>query len=175
MKTKAFTLIELMLVVVIIGILATIGYPRLETFRLRAQLKEVENTVEMLRAAEKYYRFKTGAWYCFDITDANYAYVLNAPDDTTDGYVRGFYANVGAELDITLPPGTVLPPVAGAPAGGTITYEGGPQWLTFNDFHIVVRITGVGGAPPNWLYFWSENSQQGLVNGAHPYSAYINP
>ena len=54
-KTKAFTLMELLMVVVIVGILASIAIPNMRTFRLKAQLKEVEVTVETIAAAQRYF------------------------------------------------------------------------------------------------------------------------
>ena len=87
MKTRAFTLIEALAVVVIIGVLATILYPSFVGMRLKAQLKEVENTVEMIRAAEKYYKFKTGNYLLWTYNEAAVG-----------------YPNVGPVLHITFPP-----------------------------------------------------------------------
>ncbi|UCH12967.1 MAG: prepilin-type N-terminal cleavage/methylation domain-containing protein [Candidatus Omnitrophota bacterium] len=60
---KAFTVTELLAVVVIIGILAAISYPRFQAFRIKARLREVPNTVQLILAAEKYYHFKRGFYY----------------------------------------------------------------------------------------------------------------
>lgn len=64
-RPKAFTLIELLLTVVIIGIVAAIMYPNFEGMIIRGKLQEVYNTVELRRAAEQQYYFKTGTWFCF--------------------------------------------------------------------------------------------------------------
>ena len=58
----AFTLIELLLVAIIAGLLATLVVPGLENFRTRAALKEVPNVVEVIRAAELYSFQKTGSY-----------------------------------------------------------------------------------------------------------------
>ena len=80
MKTKAVTLIELLFVVIIVGILATLVFPGVEGFRLRAQLKEVPNTVEMIRAAERLFRFKDPgqSWYGWSFAQAWNDYIVVA-------------------------------------------------------------------------------------------------
>ncbi len=88
------TLIELLIVVVIIGVLATIMYPRFQTFRIRTELKEVPNTIQLILAGEKYYNFKIGAYFDWTAADAdNFVYTSSAHGN----------AEVEHELNITLP------------------------------------------------------------------------
>lgn len=94
MKTKAFTLVELLLVLVIIGILAVIVYPNFERFKTRARLKEVENTVELIRAAERVYYFKTGDWHYFSKTGTGNGSATGSPAS---------YTTAETNLNITLP------------------------------------------------------------------------
>jgi len=75
-----FTLVELLMVTVVIAILATILYPQFETFRIRAGLKEVPNTVQVILAAERYYNYKKGGYFPWDWTEAISDYV-NAEDE----------------------------------------------------------------------------------------------
>ncbi len=75
-----FTLVELLMVTVVIAILATILYPQFETFRTRAKLKEVPNTVQVILAAERYYNYKKGGYFPWDWTEAISDYV-NAEDE----------------------------------------------------------------------------------------------
>ncbi len=87
-----FTLAELLIVIIIIGILATIMYPRFETFRTKAKLKEIENIVEVIRAAEKVYYFKIGGYFTWTAAEAQSNYTRGAaPTDIQDA------------LNITLP------------------------------------------------------------------------
>jgi prepilin-type N-terminal cleavage/methylation domain-containing protein len=71
MRNKGFTLIELMLVVMIIGLLAAMGIPnfvRLTTNAKEASVKENSHTVQM--AAEDFAVQKDGI-YASDVTDAS--------------------------------------------------------------------------------------------------------
>ena len=96
MKTKAFTLVELMIAVAIIGILAAIAYPGLGGMRTRARLKEVPNTVQVIAAAERVVRFKTGDWYYFDVAAAGLG-------NGSSWGNRANYAQARTALRITLP------------------------------------------------------------------------
>ncbi len=59
---KGFTLIEVLLIVVILGIIAAIAIPRLMATRQEAQENSCHSTVANINtAAEKFY-FDTGAW-----------------------------------------------------------------------------------------------------------------
>ena len=96
MNKKSFTLTELLIAVVIMGILASVLYPNYNAFILKAKLKEVENTVETIKAAERYYRFKIEDWYVW------------VWDDVVDGYIKnsdGSADNIEEILHITIPKG----------------------------------------------------------------------
>ena len=53
---KGFTLIELMIVVVIIGILASIAYPSYQDYLLRAKRGDAMNGIAALRIAQEQHR-----------------------------------------------------------------------------------------------------------------------
>jgi prepilin-type N-terminal cleavage/methylation domain-containing protein len=57
---KAFTLIEIIIVVVILAILVSIAVPNIRKFITRAQLKEVGSMVELIKSGAKYYDLKYG-------------------------------------------------------------------------------------------------------------------
>ena len=60
---KAITLIEMMIVVVIIGITATMGVLQFSAFRERSMDREVRVILKQISAAEEIYELKEGSYF----------------------------------------------------------------------------------------------------------------
>jgi len=99
---KAFTLVELMIVVAIIGILASIAIPNFVSMQYRAKRAELPTNVEGIRVAETAYEASFDAWQeiaNFNPTSspskAKVTWVTGTGFDTLgwapDGRVRGAY------------------------------------------------------------------------------------
>gem|GEM_PF-296414 len=63
LNKKSFTLIELIIVVVIIGILASMGLPGFNKTKERALDREARANLELIIAAEKIYRMENGRYW----------------------------------------------------------------------------------------------------------------
>jgi prepilin-type N-terminal cleavage/methylation domain-containing protein len=61
-NTKGFTLIELMIVVVIIGILAALAIPRFSKAADTAKEKEADGIIKQVHTMQQAYRAKEGGW-----------------------------------------------------------------------------------------------------------------
>jgi len=66
MRKCAFTLLELLIVVIVVGILATIGFVNYSGVKEEALDKEAKVSLKLLQAAEKIYLMDTGSYYPSD-------------------------------------------------------------------------------------------------------------
>ena len=58
-----FTLLELLIVIVIVGVLATLGLSNLKPFKEKTLEKEVKASLSLISSAEKIYRMESGHYY----------------------------------------------------------------------------------------------------------------
>ena len=58
-----FTLLELIAVIIIIGVLASLSMGNLSSFKTKTLEKEAKANLILIRGAEKIYRMETGAYY----------------------------------------------------------------------------------------------------------------
>ena len=71
MLKKSFTLMELLIVIVIVGVLAALALPGFTTSKERALDREARASLSLMQAAEKIYRMEAGFYYPPATTTSN--------------------------------------------------------------------------------------------------------
>lgn len=127
----AFTLIELVVVVLVIGILAAVATPRMSDLTRDAKDSSLRQSLETLRDAIEFYRFHNKAYPGGAGTEASLKADLKA-------YLRAFPKNPIKDSDV------VSVQTSGVAITGTIT--GGAGWIYDNrSGQIVANSNGTAG------------------------------
>lgn len=151
MKTKAFTIVELLIAAVIIGILAALIFPWFEGVRIRARLKEIYQTVEIIKAAELYYYEKKAGYY--------YGFSWDGSQLGDDGNT---YTEAENNLHITIPQG----------ANAFCQYRTQVNNAAAPPRCYIFAYT-ISRQPGIWLYIYSFIDDATAKNSAHDYSDYV--
>ncbi|MCB4792026.1 MAG: prepilin-type N-terminal cleavage/methylation domain-containing protein [Elusimicrobia bacterium] len=142
-KSKGFTLMELVIVLVIIGILATISVPLYTSYVKRSYAAEGNALCDSIAQAEKvYYQANNTFWAGTGSAGKNYIGAASAGDiavDTTaNQYFQAFTITAGPTGNIADSFSIVTNAVAGSKADGIqITYSAGTTGATS------VTVTGI--------------------------------
>jgi len=130
-KYKSFTLVELMIVVIIIGILAGLGVAQYRKVAVKAKVGKAKQAISLIAEAEKIYRIDNGSYILVpvnavnvtvgtNVTGINLAAVDNDTDFnysvTGDGRIRASNSvaigncGAGAVISLNLSTGTWVIP-----------------------------------------------------------------
>jgi type IV pilus assembly protein PilA len=107
---KGFTLVEIMIVVVIIGLLAAMAIPAFQKVRETSQTKAITNNLRQLASAADQYFIENG------VTEVAQTELVG-----TDKYVKTLNAVAGETYPATITQGSAIEATGGAP--GTISVD----------------------------------------------------
>ena len=113
-RKKGFTLVEIMIVVVIIGLLAAMAIPAFNKVRLQSRIKAVTNNLRQLASAGQQYMLDKG------VTQAVYTDLVGT---ATDAYIRSISPVAGEDYSsITIGQTTTQISISNA-SFDTVTYN----------------------------------------------------
>lgn len=120
-KGQGYTLAEVIVVVIIVAILASIALPIYRRTVIKARDKEAQAMLRLIREAEKIYRLEFYTYYrCDNTDDCNTILRLNLPGEYWD------YNVTSATQSTFTAQATPTPPIK-RQATWTITESGDPQ------------------------------------------------
>jgi prepilin-type N-terminal cleavage/methylation domain-containing protein len=99
---KGFSLVELMIVVGIIGILATLALPRFKQFQAKAKMGEAKNILSHIYTLQQTYSLDNNTYVNFPNMGAS-ANSLTANQNCADGQIPLGAQQIGFRLDPCLP------------------------------------------------------------------------
>lgn len=105
---KGFTLVEIMIVVVIIGLLAAMAIPAFKKVRDTSQTKAITNNLRQLASAADQYFLENG------VTSVGSAALIG-----TDSFIKSVDLVAGETYDSTITQGTAITAAGGTP--GTVS------------------------------------------------------
>jgi len=133
MRLKGFTLAEVMIVVVIIGILAAIAIPRVTGFRQEAQIAEAKSELNMLKVAlDSYYVHNdTYPASLSSLTQATPNIIgASLPQDPLNGDASyGYAVSANGDHFVVYSPGTAGSGSASVSDTGTVTEANGASCI----------------------------------------------
>ena len=153
MKKSAFTLVELLIVIVIIGILASVGIPRYQGSVIKGKLSELFAAVTAIHKAEDIYFYEHNEYPA-------------ALDGTTGGDL--VYSRTQAEINnFESILGVQVPGLSSVFVYG----------VYYNPAAVYVRVREHDGDWGWFCYLIIEGSEKGTwkKNGGHPWSKYLPP
>jgi len=92
-RARGFTLVELMVVVVIVGVLAALGVAALRKFTKQAKIIEGLDMVQSIRSAQE--RFKTENLRYLNVSPTGAWYPVDPAGDTGQKVARAFHFSAG--------------------------------------------------------------------------------
>ncbi len=152
MQKSAFTLLELLIVIVVIGILAFVAIPRYQGSITRSKMAELYSTVATIHKAEDLYFYEYGEY----AANADETAGADLPYSTTQAYIDNFENILGLQI-----PGMASIFVYG------VYYNPANIYVRvrdhFNDWGIICRIYIEGNNKGTWVKY-----------GSHPWSKYLS-